>query len=80
MAVIVENCSAKKVVAEKKAEGEDWIRVEGDGKKKLWMEGKVGRERGFWMWGGTQGRLEAMRNPSGPVRLRLGHVAKGQHV
>lgn len=64
MAVIMENCSVKKVVAEKKAEGEDWGGVEGEGKKRLWMEGRVGWERGFWMWGGTQVRLEAMRNPS----------------
>lgn len=47
LAVIMENCSAKKVVAEKKAEGEDWGGVEGEGKKRLWMEGKVGWERGF---------------------------------
>lgn len=40
MAVIMENCSAKKVVAEKEAEEEDWVRVEGEGKKKLWMEGR----------------------------------------
>jgi hypothetical protein len=60
----MENCSAKNVVAEKMAEGEDWVGKEGEGKKKLWMERKVRWERGLWMWGGTQVRLKAMRNPS----------------
>lgn len=39
LAVIMENCSAKKVVAEKKAEEEDWVGVAGEEKKKLWVEG-----------------------------------------
>lgn len=59
----MENCSAKKVVAEKKAEGEDWGEVEGEGEKAV-DGGEGGMEKGILNVGGTQVRLEAVRNPS----------------